>query len=300
MIWLLSAIAFLGLLLGVRLFSLKRQLRTVTAQLNERTKENSERKVTVAFIDNDLTELAAAVNRNLELQKKLRIDVRKNDLQLKESIANLSHDLRTPLTSILGYLQLARAPQCPEEKRNEYLKIVSDKADSLKAMINRLYELSVLDVQEAALKKEKIDLNLLLREVLAGQYELLKKSGIDLDVNLPNFPVWITADKVALTRIIQNLLGNSGRYAKERLKIELTTASSCAFLSVSNPAPQLNAEDVEHLFERFYTADKSRNSGGSGLGLYIVKKLIEKMDGNITAGLCDDVLTIKVGFKLSQ
>lgn len=134
----------------------------------------------MAFIDNDLTELAAAVNRNLELQKKLRIDVRKNDLQLKESIANLSHDLRTPLTSILGYLQLARAPQCPEEKRNEYLKIVSDKADSLKAMINRLYELSVLDVQEAALKKEKIDLNLLLRESWRSNTSYLRKAALTL------------------------------------------------------------------------------------------------------------------------
>lgn len=301
MIYVLSIVSIIAILFAIRLFHLKRQLRNITAQLNELTSENTEKKVTVALIDKDLTKLVAAINRNLDFQKKLRIDVRKNDLQLKASIANLSHDLRTPLTSILGYLQLSATAQCQEDKQREYLKIVNDKANALKVMINRLYELSVLDIQEAPLKKEKIDLNLLLGDILAGQYELFQKLGIALTVNLPNSPVFVTGDRIACTRIIQNLLSNAIRYAKENVVIELTQSAPYALLSICNPAPNLKQEDVKHLFERFYTADKSRNSGGSGLGLYIVKTLLKKMDGIIAeVSLNGIMLNIKVGFPLSK
>ena len=286
---------------GFRLFQIKRQLRRITSQLNDRTDEKNEKKITVALIDNDVNNLAAAVNRSLDVQEKLRIDVRRNDRKLKDSIANLSHDLRTPLTSILGYLQLSQNPECPAGKRGEYLKTVSDKSYVLKAMINSLYELSVLDITETELKKEKLDLNLLLGNVLAGQYELFRKLGIAVNVDLPDYPVWIDGDRVACTRITENLLSNSARYAKEHVGIVLTESGRRAFLSICNDAPDLKAEDVRHLFERFYTADKSRNSGGSGLGLYIVKTLLMKMGGKIAeVSLNEHILCIKAEFKLNK
>lgn len=299
MIWVLIAVGIAvgiaAMVFGVRLFQIKRQLHNITAQLDDRTSGKTEKKITVSLIDSDLNVLAAAMNRSLNMQKKLRIEVRCNDLQLKDSIANLSHDLRTPLTSILGYLQLSRNVSCSAEKRDDYLQIVDDKAHVLKAMINGLYELSVLDVKETPLKKEKFDLTLLTTDVLAGQYEIFKKYGIDLKVNLPDYPVWIVGDRVACTRIIQNLFNNTIRYAKEKAEIFLKKDNSYAFLSICNPAPNLTQDDTEHLFERFYTADKSRNSGGSGLGLYIVKKLLTQMDGNINASLKNQTLCLTVG-----
>lgn len=301
MAWILLGVCITASIFGVRLFRLKWHLRDITAQLDERTNEKTGGKITVALIDNDLSKLAAAINRNLELQKKLRIDVRRNDLQLKDSIANLSHDLRTPLTSILGYLQLSLTSDCPVEKRTEYLKTVDDKAHALKSMINGLYELSVLDVRETPFKTEKLDLNLLLGDVLSSQYEPFRKLGITLTVHLPDHPVWITSDRVACIRIIQNLLNNALHYAKENVGISLEAYSSYAFFSICNPAPNLKTNDVKHLFDRFYTADKSRNSGGSGLGLYIVKTLLEKMNGKVAdVSLDGHVLNIKVGFLLSK
>ncbi|QNK40957.1 sensor histidine kinase [Caproicibacter fermentans] len=300
MIWILLGVCIAAFILGTRLFRLKRQFRNITVQLNERTSEKTEKMVTVALIDDDLNKLAAAINRNLELQKKLRIEVRRSDLQLKDSIANLSHDLRTPLTSILGYLQLSQNPECPDEKRKEYLKTVDNKAHALKSMINNLYELSVLDVRETPLKTEKLDLNRLLGDVLAGQYELFHRLGITLNVHLPSHPVWITGDCVACTRIIQNLLNNASRYAKGNVGISLEASGSYAFLSIRNPAPNLKANDIKHLFERFYTADKSRNSSGSGLGLYIVKTLIEKMNGKIADVTLEGcILHMKIEFPLA-
>ena len=299
MVLVLIAVCIAAIVFGVRLFQIKRQLNGITSQLDDRTDDKTEKKITVSLIDSDLSKLAAAINRNLDLQKKLRIDVRRNDLQLKDSIANLSHDLRTPLTSILGYLQLSRNSHCPVDKQGEYLEIVNNKANALKTMINSLYELSVLDVKEMPLKKEKLDLNLITTDILAGQYELFKKLGIELKVSLPGHPVWILGDRLACTRIIQNLLNNATRYAKGNAELSLENSGSYAILSIRNPAPNLTQEDIEHLFERFYTADKSRNSSGSGLGLYIVKTLLEKMDDKITdVSLADQILCIKVGFRL--
>ena len=152
MFWLFLAAAIAAAVLGVRLVRVKRQLRAITKQLDERTGEKTGKIVTVSLIDSDLDRLAAAVNRSLNLQQQLRIGVRRNDLRLKDSIANLSHDLRTPLTSILGYLQLTRESGCTAERRAEYLKTAEGKAHELKSMINSLYELSVLDVTETPLK----------------------------------------------------------------------------------------------------------------------------------------------------
>lgn len=299
MIWLFLAAAITAVVLGVRLFRVKRQLRTIAKQLDERTGEKTGKIVTVSLIDNDLNSLAAAVNRSLNLQKQLRIGVRRNDLRLKDSIANLSHDLRTPLTSILGYLQLARESGCTAERREEYLKTADGKAHELKSMINSLYELSVLDVTETPLKCEHFDLNLLLTDVLAGQYGIFQALGINLKVNLPDRPMQIVGDRVACTRVIQNLLNNASRYAKERAEVFLESDGSFALLSVANPAPNLTEEDAGHLFERFYTADRSRSGGSSGLGLYIVKTLLEKMDGKVTdVSLTDRTLRIQVGFRL--
>jgi len=299
--WILFGACIAACLLGIRLFRLKRQLHHVTTQLNEHLSEETEKIVTVALMDDDLSKLASAINHNLELQKKLRINVRRNDLQLKASIANLSHDLRTPLTSILGYLQLSRDAGCSDEKREEYLKTADEKAHVLKSMLNSLYELSMLDVRETPLKTEKLDLNLLLGDVLAGQYEFFQKLGITLDVHLLNHPAWIMGDSVACARIVQNLLNNALQYAKGFVRINLIESESCVFLSLCNPAPNLKMEDINHLFERFYTADKSRNSGGSGLGLYIVKALLEKMNGKVTdISLSGQTLRIEVGFHLSK
>ena len=301
MMWFFLAACCAAAWLGFRLFRIKRQLRGIAVQLKDRTDGKTEKKITVSLFDRDLTRLASVLNRSLDLQKTLRIEIQNSDRKLKDSIANLSHDLRTPLTSILGYLQLSRGPECTEEKRRDYLQIVEGKAHALKSMIDGLYELSVLEAKEMPLKRERLDLNLLVADLLAGQYQLFLKSGINLKVSLPDGPVWILGDSIACTRVLQNLINNAVRYAKGKAEIRLSRSGSFALFSICNPAPGLTEEDAGHLFERFYTADRSRNSGGSGLGLTIVKMLLKKMDGKIfDVSLKDSILCIQVGFRLAE
>lgn len=299
MIWIFTAVCLAAAVLGIRLFRLRRQLRSMAEQLDQRTKGLTGKGISVSLIDGDLNRLAASVNRSLKGQEKFRVEMRRSSLRLKDSIANLSHDLRTPLTSVLGYLQLARESGCPAEKREEYLQIVGGKANALKDMVNSLYELSVLEVQKPPLKREKLDLNLLTADVLAGQYGAFQKRGIALTVKLPDFPVQIVGDRVACTRILQNLLNNTERYAKGRAEISLEKYASRALLSIRNPAPDLTREDTAHLFERFYTPDPSRSRSGSGLGLSIVKTLLTQMGGQIGASLEEQTLCLTAGFPLS-
>lgn len=301
MILLTTLAIIVAVVFGIRLFLLKRQLRRVTSQLEERTRDGSNQKITLSLIDHDLNKLAAAVNHNLKIQKSLRIEVRRNDQQLKDSIANLSHDLRTPLTSIIGYLQFAREHGCPPEEQEKYLQIVDTKAHSLQSLVNRLYELSILDVQEISSTIQKVDLNALVTEGLAGQYALFQEHSISLQVTLPNQPIWVSADSVACTRIIQNLLNNAVHYAQKQTEVILDEDKTYAILSVINPAPALSQEDIAHLFDRFYTADKSRKTGGTGLGLYIVKTLLTKINGRIlNVSLNDQIFCVKIGFPLSK
>jgi signal transduction histidine kinase len=296
MIWAFIVSCTAAIVFGVRLFQIKRQLYHITVQLNERTDGATEKKITVSLIDENLNELAAAVNRSLKVQQELRTAVWRNDLQLKDSIANLSHDLRTPLTSISGYLQLLQNADCPAEKRNNYMQTINNKANVLKTLINSLYELCVLDIEQQ--KREKIDFNYLISDVLAGQYELFHKLGIELKVSLPDSPVLIFGDRIACTRILQNLLNNITRYSKEDAEIVLEERGAYAHLSVCNFAPGLSQQNLEHLFERFYTADQSRNSGGSGLGLSIVKTLLIQMGGTIDASLKGQNLCLTVELPL--
>lgn len=296
MIGLLIFACIAAAVLGIRLFQIERQLHRITVQLDEHTEGKTEKKITVSLIDGHINELAAAINRSLKAQKELRTEVWRKDRQLKDSIANLSHDLRTPLTSILGYLQLFRSSDCPEEKGDDYLRIIDEKAHVLKTLINGLYELSVSDAHQ--FQEEELDLNLLLSDVLAGQYELFDQSGITLQVKLPDSPVQISGDRVACTRILQNLLNNTIRYANDSAEIALEKRDSLAFLSICNSAPNLTQEDTEHLFDRFYTADQSRTGGGTGLGLSIVKNLLLQMGGTIDASLNGRILCLMIQLPL--
>lgn len=299
MVWIALAAVLAALFLLIRILVIKRQLRKITLQIEERTSGNSAQKINISLFDRDLTSLAASINSSLSEQKNLRIEVRRNDQQLKDSIANLSHDLRTPLTSILGYLQLAEEAKCPAEKKSEYLEVVSAKAHLLKKMIDNLYDLSVFELRDLPPKIEKIDLNLLLTEILAGQYALFQNQGIKLFLEQPKTPVFIAADSMMCTRIIQNLLQNAARYAQDETHIQLAADSAHAILSVSNPAPGLSQKDVEHLSERFYTSDQSRSNGHTGLGLYIVKTLLERINGKIICiSLENHILKIVIAFPL--
>jgi signal transduction histidine kinase len=213
---------------------------------------------------------------------------------LRKTIANISHDLRTPLTSIIGYIQFLKLDNISEAEKSEYVVIAEKRAKSLESLLNDFYELSLIESMDYELQSEKININRVVEEVVLEKYADLMNKGINPTVEIPKENIYILGDGKAFERIIENLLGNAVKYSKDRVSISLQVEKNKAFIKVSNNVDNLSKEDVQKVFDRFYMADKTRNGKGTGLGLSIAKGLIEKMNGQISASLEGDEFTIIV------
>ena len=239
-------------------------------------------------------QLLAGLNDLLELRQQERADYRRKEQQLRRQIANVSHDLRTPLTSILGYLQLLEQEDLSPEKREEYFRIVEGRARTLQSFIASFYDLSRIEGGELPLERELVDLGRTLSDQLAAAYEQIEEAGLEMEVDgadgLP--PVW--ADSGAVTRVFSNLLTNALRHGTGALSVKLYREGGCIVSAFSNQAEGITAEDVDHVFERFYTADKMRTGQSTGLGLAIVKALAERMGHTAAARWEDGWFTVLV------
>ena len=239
-------------------------------------------------------ELLSCLNQLLELRQEERARYRRKEQELRRQIANVSHDLRTPLTSILGYLQLLEGDGLSPERKAEYLAVIEGRARTLQTFIAAFYDLSRIEGGELPLERERIDLARALSDQLAASYGQIEEAGLDMEVELADGlpPVW--ADSGAVARIFSNLLTNALRHGKDALSVRLYRAGNVIVSAFSNRAEGLTAEDAAHVFERFYTADKMRTGQSTGLGLAIVKALAERMGHTTAARWEDGVFTIEV------
>ena len=280
------------------LITLEQGLRRATAQLEQHSQNATTARLDIPCPNGAAEELFAAVNRLLELRQEENAAYRRKELELRRQIANVSHDLRTPLTSILGYLQLLERPDLPAEKRAEYLSVVEGRAKTLQTFIGAFYDLSRIEGGELPLEREQVDLGRALSDQLADAYEQLEQAGLTVEAELaPDLPPgW--ADRGAAARIFSNLLTNALRHGVGPLTVRLYREGSRIVSAFSNPARDMTAEDAAHVFERFYTADKTRTGQSTGLGLAIVKALAERMGHAAAARWEDGVFTVEVRWKV--
>ena len=239
--------------------------------------------------------LLQTVNTLLEVRQAESANYRQMEADLRRQIADVSHDLRTPLTSILGYVQLLEDDTLTPEKRREYLAVVESRALTLRTLITSFYDLSRLEGGQWALEREVLSLERVVQDQLASAYETLERAGlapkVDIQPGLP--PVW--GDQKATVRVVSNLLTNALAHGAPPLEIRLYQEGRGAALRVTNSAPHMTAEEVRHVFERFYTADPAR-SGSTGLGLAIVGALMERMGGSADAFLEAGLFTVQVAW----
>ena len=276
---LLSSLA-LGLLLwsrrGSALDRAARELREARTQPGKRLR--------LASPDRPVEELLAQINGLLEDREQETRALREQEESLRRQIANVSHDLRTPLTSILGYLQLLESERLTSQQRRHYLEIVSDRARVLQDLITAFYDLSRIEGGEYPLDLQPVDLRRALEPLLAGFYEDFERAGfqvtVELDEHLP--PV---------------LIGNALKHGRAALTIRLYASGGQLVTAFSNDAPGLSPEDLSRVFERFYTADQMRTGQNTGLGLAIVKALAQRMGHTPFAELDDGTFTVGVRWK---
>lgn len=270
------------LLLKRSLRQVERDLRAIAGQLEEN------RIVRLPRPDRDMEALLGTVNETLDGIRRQGVEYARREAELKAQVESISHDLRTPLTSIQGYLALVDEDALDAETRAS-LETVERKADALQRLVTQFYELSRLQGEDGPLELERVDAGRLLRESVAGQYRLLAERGLDVRLSAPEHAVWARANADALERVLSNLLHNAGKYATSALEVSvLQTAvedGRRVLVAFANDADVLDGDQVERLFEPFYTADGSRTQESSGLGLAIARRLLERMGGTIEARL---------------
>lgn len=271
---------------------MKGQIHNLSKQMEELICKDTEKMLDISLIDNDLERLAGTLNRYNSQQRQTVASALRHEEYLKESVANISHDLRTPLTVILGHLQLLKKEDLPKEQENR-VETILNKAERMKELIEIFYNLAVLDTECTSTQREKFNFTNLLINLITENSPALEQKNICPEINLPEFSVFAFSDRNMVERILQNLLTNAIRYTNGNIKINLEQqARNKICFSIENSVSNVSEIDASRLFERFYMADKSRRGGGTGLGLAVVKALVEKLGGSVNANLQSDTLLI--------
>ncbi|MFX3636073.1 MAG: sensor histidine kinase [Candidatus Pristimantibacillus sp.] len=282
----------------VRLILLRRELGRMTEQLCRYNERTTGKKIDVSLFDRKLEALAVQINCQSNLIVEAEAHRRRTENELRQAIANISHDIRTPLTSIFGFIQLLEAEPITPEEKLEYVQIVKNRTRRLQALLNDFFELSVIESSDYLLKTERLGMTVLLSDILANLYDQFNECDITPDIRLPQEEVVIYADESAVRRVVENLLVNTLKHAAGQVEIRFERQQKTADLTIINEAKELSGSDVQLLFDRFYTVDNTRSDQGSGLGLSIAKSLMDKMNGTLTAELHGDNLTMTCSWKL--
>lgn len=295
MLWLwlfISGLILVIILLFIKIHLLRKSAKEIECSFSEKLITDSNTLIDISSNDKRMRHLANEINIQLRKLRAERRKFQKGDLELKNAITNVSHDLRTPLTAIYGYLDLLEQEE-KSEKVNSYIAVIKNRTEMLKQLTEELFRYSVILTSEEDLKIEPITINNVLEESIASFYTILKEKQISPKIIIPQKKIVRNLDRSALSRIFANLLNNAVKYSNGDLEVTLSENGEIRFI---NHASDLSEIEVGKLFERFYTVNNARNS--TGLGLSISKALVEKMNGTISAEYHDGMLTICIRFGL--
>ena len=291
MIWWIVAVALLApaaLVLVVYLLSLRRAIREVADELDEKLQTDTNTLIAISTGDRAVRALAARINTQLRALRRERLRLQNGDAQLKAAVTNVSHDLRTPLTAICGYLDLLEQEPHSENSRR-YLAVIRERTETKRALTEELLQYSVVTSVPDALNREPVSVNDILEQSLADFYGVFSGRGIAPVIQMPEQPVIRTLDAAALRRVFGNILSNAAKYSDGDLTVSLTPEGTVTF---TNHAHGLGRVQAERLFDRFFTVESA--NGSTGLGLSIARQLTEKMGGHISAEYEDESLCVRV------
>lgn len=275
------------------LFLFKRDLKNINRQLAESLFTETNARLITATFDKDIGELVVHIDNMRDKHQKETVAYRRAEQRMKQAITNVSHDLRTPLTASLGYLQLMASDQTSEEKRKAYARIIEERLKVLSSHLNQLFEFTRIAEGRGA-NTSKLNVCNLLRDSLADYYEHFDRQGFAVDADIPDAPVYIVADQDDIRRIFQNVLQNALLHGTAYFHVRVDPENNAILFA--NRVKDIALLDVEAMFERFYTSDLARTKQGTGLGLAIVKALLDGMGGSVSAAIEGDLLSIQIRF----
>lgn len=275
--------------LVAKIYFLRKSAQEIAEAFRDRLTADTNTLIDISTRAPYMRKLAADINVQLCLLRKERHRYQQGDMELKEAVTNISHDLRTPLTAINGYLDLLEREE-KSENVQRYLSQIKNRTDVLKNLTEELFRYSVVTSSQG-LKPEHMDVVRALEESLLSFYAVMQEKGIQPKIDLPEEPVFRELDAGAVNRIFSNIISNALKYSDGDLSVVMDKNGCVTF---SNTAHNLNAVTVGRLFDRFYTVEASRNS--TGLGLSIARLLVERMGGRISAQCQNERLYITIDF----
>ena len=287
----IPAVVILITVLIAKIVINEKQLRSFKDQLHEIRTENQNRLISVESFGKGYTELAKELQQYVEDEKKLIEKVEEDRQSVNMMVAGISHDFRTPLTSATGYLQMAEESGELSGKNAEYVDTALRKMKYLRELSDEFFTLSLIE-SSSQNETERLSLKKHLENVTLDQYDWIEKRGLEFSADITDDACEINAVEVDILRLLENLYSNARKYAKSRLHIELMKSDKI-ILRLSNDTDIIKSEEIENIFKPFHRAS-SGEAEGSGLGLYVAKRIVEKYGGEISASMEGETFTIEL------
>ncbi|MBR4343735.1 MAG: HAMP domain-containing histidine kinase [Lachnospiraceae bacterium] len=286
----MGCLLIITIFLAVKLYLLKKTAREIAVSFEEVLNEDTNTVIRISGGDKDMRDLTDSINKQLIELRKQYLQYNMGNSELKNAITNMSHDIRTPLTAIYGYLDMIENTDDPE-KKSKYISIIRERTEIMKQLTEELFQYSMVVSDDKALELEDVFVNQVLEESISSFYPALTERNIVPEINICIEKIYRRLNKQALSRIFSNLLNNAVKYSDGDLKIKLIPTGEIIF---ENTAKALSSVKAEQLFDRFFTVKTASNS--TGLGLSIAKTFVERMGGTIKADYKDNVLIIRILF----
>lgn len=271
---------------------IKSELEKVCQKLSDILEKGTDEKVMV-FMDNKIImDLNGQINKLLIDRQKIKTDYKRQEISSKKMLANISHDIKTPLTVILGYLEIIRL----SNKENEALQKVEIKAKQVMELVNQFFTLAKLEAGDTDIKITKVNISESCRENVLGFYEILIQKEFEVDILIPEQDLFVYGDRESIDRILYNLVSNVIRYGSDGKYIGflIREDSGYIYIDITDKGAGIDKEFAESVFERLYTMEDSRNRRiqGNGLGLTIARNLAKQMGGDILLESTPGIKTI--------
>lgn len=276
----------------IKIYLIKNSIREIRKNLNKILNSDTNNLLTISTGDKDIIGLTNDLNIELQKLRKLRLQYENGNQELKKSITNISHDMRTPLTAINGYVELMKESE-KNNKQEKYIKIVERKTKDLIELTEQLFDFSKTMDIGMKINKEKCCINEILEETIANYYIIFKEKNIEPQIEITANRIYKIIDRNTIVRVFENILSNIIKYSSGNCKIILNEDGKIIF---SNKATSLDATSVKKIFNRYYTVENAKKS--TGLGLSIAKQLIELNEGNIVARYEQGYLIIELELEL--
>ena len=286
--------SFICIFLLLKLFLIKKSIIEIEKNFTKILESDTNNIISISSSDKDIKNLTINLNDNLIELRKQKLKYKNGNQELKKIVTNISHDLRTPLTALKGYIDLINKEKLSISQK-KYLKIIQKKSDELNELTGQLFEFSkIIDTLEKNinLSKDECCINEILEETLLSFYNIFKEKNIFPTINISNKKLYKKVNKISIVRIFENILSNVSKYSNGDFEVEMDDNGIITF---SNKANSLDATSVKKIFDRYFSVENAKES--TGIGLSIAKQLVEMNDGEIYAEYSRERLYIKINFR---